>query len=298
MRRSLVALLTMLCACQRSAMPRPARSDIPIGARAVVLQGDGVRLRAFEWPGSGTPLVLLHGLGGNAATWTSFARQVAGRHVIAVDLPGHGESPVALTWDFAPMARQILGAVQGRWPGAHIWVGHSWGGKLAVAVAALDSAETRGLVLVDAVQASALAFDPPPFVERLFAGELDPWPTLDSALASASRLPQYSPWTPDVALAFRRAVTVQPDGRVVPLLARGKAVAIMATFAQDLSGSANVLRIPVLVLSQPKSPFEGAQRKLFPTATYVTVEGNHWLQISNVSATSNAVTAWLQQHHL
>jgi pimeloyl-ACP methyl ester carboxylesterase len=45
--------------------------------------------------GSGKPLLLVHGLGGNrASTWSTIAPELArSREVIALDLPGHGETP-------------------------------------------------------------------------------------------------------------------------------------------------------------------------------------------------------------
>ncbi|MBV0922870.1 alpha/beta fold hydrolase [Haloarcula limicola] len=44
--------------------------------------------------GSGEPLLLIHGLGGSWRTWTPILDGLAAeREVVAVDLPGHGETP-------------------------------------------------------------------------------------------------------------------------------------------------------------------------------------------------------------
>lgn len=44
--------------------------------------------------GSGRPLLLVHGLGGSWRTWNTILNLLAAeRDVVAVDLPGHGESP-------------------------------------------------------------------------------------------------------------------------------------------------------------------------------------------------------------
>lgn len=44
--------------------------------------------------GAGEPLLLIHGLGGSWRTWTPILDDLAAeREVIAVDLPGHGETP-------------------------------------------------------------------------------------------------------------------------------------------------------------------------------------------------------------
>ena len=264
-----------------------------------MIRAGTLELTAIEWRGQGTPLVMLHGLGGNAASWAVLVRRLSGRHVIALDLPGHGASPVATTWDYTPLARDIVAAVRSQWPGNHVWVGHSWGGRVAVVSAALDSAGTRGLILVDAVPVSPLPIaDVAGTVEGLFKGELDPWPDLDSALAAVRTLPQFSPWTPDVEVAFRRAVVVQPDGRVVPLLSRQKATAVLRTFAIDDREAVSRIDAPVLVLSAPNSFSERAQRGLFPSADFVTVKANHWLPINNAEGTSRAMLDWLRQKRL
>jgi pimeloyl-ACP methyl ester carboxylesterase len=44
--------------------------------------------------GSGKPLLLVHGLGGSRRSWTTVERDLAqAREVIALDLPGHGQTP-------------------------------------------------------------------------------------------------------------------------------------------------------------------------------------------------------------
>ena len=48
----------------------------------------------FVRRGSGRPLLLVHGLGGSWRSWEPILdRLAAERDVIAVDLPGHGDTP-------------------------------------------------------------------------------------------------------------------------------------------------------------------------------------------------------------
>lgn len=290
--RSRLVLLCLATSCHSSA-PAPA----PGASERVLHLGDR-ELHAVEWPGNGIPLVMLHGLGGNAVWWSGMAQQLGHRHVIALDLPGHGNSELPPSWEPDALARDVLAAVRRRWPGEHIWVGHSWGGKIAVAAAAADSS-TRGVILIDAVPASEFRLpDPAQTAADLFAGELDPWPSLDSALAAVRKLPQYSPWTPAVELAFRRGVSVQPDGRVVPHLSRVKATTILRSLAMDLSPAAAAIHAPVLILSAPEGWFDEDQQALFPSATFVRLNGNHWLQISNVDGSAATVLGWLRTHAL
>jgi pimeloyl-ACP methyl ester carboxylesterase len=61
--------------------------------------------------GAGEPLLLLHGLGGNLASWSPVIEPlVAHREVVALDMPGFGRSP-ALPAGVEPTARNLCAAV-------------------------------------------------------------------------------------------------------------------------------------------------------------------------------------------
>ncbi|WP_420451326.1 alpha/beta fold hydrolase [Ilumatobacter sp.] len=102
--------------------------------------------------GSGPPIVLLHGLGMTAATWDACGDLLADRFtVVAVDLPGHGDSPrpgdpQAYTRD---AALADLDAVIAELDGRPVLVGHSLGGYLALAHAATRPDVARGLVVLN-----------------------------------------------------------------------------------------------------------------------------------------------------
>jgi pimeloyl-ACP methyl ester carboxylesterase len=111
-----------------------------------------LRIHYIERPGSGTPVVLIHGLPGTAEDFNKVAPLLAGHRTIAFDRPGFGYSGDG----YAKFDRQIatldslLGALHVSRP---ILVGHSYGGTLALAFAERHPAEVAGLVLVDAAAA-------------------------------------------------------------------------------------------------------------------------------------------------
>ncbi len=67
----------------------------------------------YQRQGQGEPLVLLHGIGGELCVWEAVLEPLA-RHceVIAVDLPGFGNSP-ALASDVVPSPAALAAAVSG-----------------------------------------------------------------------------------------------------------------------------------------------------------------------------------------
>jgi pimeloyl-ACP methyl ester carboxylesterase len=90
-----------------------------------------------EEGGGGAPaLLLLHGLGANAAVWEKLRPMIEARwrgRWVAPDLPGHGRSPHAPPYSLGRHAAAVAGLFE---PGEKVAVlGHSMGGAVAMALA-------------------------------------------------------------------------------------------------------------------------------------------------------------------
>lgn len=102
--------------------------------------------------GAGAPIVFLHGMGTSAATWDACSAHLADAHTtVAVDLPGHGNSPCpddpeAFTRD---AALADIDNVLATLDQPAILVGHSLGGYLALAHAATRPDVARGIVVLN-----------------------------------------------------------------------------------------------------------------------------------------------------
>jgi pimeloyl-ACP methyl ester carboxylesterase len=133
-----------------------AEFEVPWSGRPTVARttvdapdGDGP-LSAIAWGADATELVLLHGGGLNAHTWDAFAL-ANGRPALAIDLPGHGDSPWRDDGDYHPatIGHAITDAISEAAPDALAVVGQSLGGLTAIAVAQARPDLVRRLVIVD-----------------------------------------------------------------------------------------------------------------------------------------------------
>ena len=104
-------------------------------------------LRAFG-DDAGRDLVFLHGVTSHGLHGRRLAEEGLGRgwRVLAPDLVGHGDSPREPPWDIGRHVDAVLAAVG---DGPRVWIGHSFGGRLAFEIAARDPARVERLVLLD-----------------------------------------------------------------------------------------------------------------------------------------------------
>jgi pimeloyl-ACP methyl ester carboxylesterase len=115
----------------------------------------GVRLLVRTYGGSApqeTEVVLVHGLASTSLLWDATARLLAdgGLRVHAVDLRGHGDSDApAAGYDTATAADDVAAVIAELSPAPVVIAGQSWGGNVAVQVAARYPLLVAGLVLVD-----------------------------------------------------------------------------------------------------------------------------------------------------
>jgi pimeloyl-ACP methyl ester carboxylesterase len=111
----------------------------------------GARLRWFVG-GSGSPVVLVHGLGGAASNWVELAPELARDHrVLVPDLPGHGgSSPLAALPNLEPFADRLALLLRREGMAPAVVVGHSLGCLVALRLAMRSPALVRGLILFSA----------------------------------------------------------------------------------------------------------------------------------------------------
>ncbi|MCS0494091.1 alpha/beta hydrolase [Ancylobacter sp. MQZ15Z-1] len=115
----------------------------------------------YQRLGAGEDVILIHGLGANLAFWYLGGGRhlAASRHLLLYDLRGHGRSSMPPSSYRLPSMVADLSALMSHLglAQAHI-VGHSFGGRVALAFAGLHPDKVRSLVVADT---QIRAFQPP-----------------------------------------------------------------------------------------------------------------------------------------
>lgn len=189
----------------------------PIGSFVEV---DGVRLHYVK-QGSGSPLVLIHGLAGNLRNFTgTIAADLAKTHtVIAIDRPGSGYSDAlpggkAGVQDQAALLHRALAQIGVERP---TLVGHSLGGAVSLAYALQYPADTKALVLVAPATVSFTPRPPidkfdvaSPFMQTLLAHTLAVPASMRSGAETVRAIFAPDPVPSDFAIAGGAALSRRP----------------------------------------------------------------------------------------
>ncbi|BEP52287.1 MULTISPECIES: alpha/beta fold hydrolase [Variovorax] len=105
---------------------------------------------AFEALGSGPPVVILHGLFGAGRNWMRVAETLAADHrVYLPDARNHGASPWAESMSYVEMAGDVLALVEQEQLQRPFVIGHSMGGKTAMALALSHPQAIGGIAVID-----------------------------------------------------------------------------------------------------------------------------------------------------
>ncbi|HYD50362.1 MAG TPA: alpha/beta hydrolase [Terriglobales bacterium] len=241
-------------------------------------------------------MILLHGAGGNSHWFAGLAAHLPAQELVLVDLPGHGGSDDADSWSLEDIAVGVVDATADLSASPMVWVGHSWGGKIAALIAAMQPARVAGLILIDPSPAQASDLRGEQLLAEGFARELDEWRSVADAIAAARRLPQYATWDDMLADAFRAGLVEEASGRCRSRLGRAAFVDICeAIFSNDCTARFQAIGCPTLVLvaSQSAAWQAATNRIAFTEAQWQVLSGTHWLYLDQPTAVSAAIDAWL-----
>jgi pimeloyl-ACP methyl ester carboxylesterase len=101
--------------------------------------------------GHGPTVVFVHGLGGARLEWMPTVRRlITDHHVVMVDLPGHGETPMPDPFSFTACAAELDQVLAQQKAESTVVIGHGLGGSIALMEASEHPGRMKGLILIDA----------------------------------------------------------------------------------------------------------------------------------------------------
>jgi esterase len=243
--------------------------------------------------GSGQPVALLHGLFGAAANFGTVQKRLAERHrVIALDLRNHGASPHAPFMSYPSMAEDVLETLRALNALPCALVGHSMGGKVAMA-AALEAPGAIARVLVADI--APVPYPPTyrPFAAAMAALPLSPDLTriaADRALAATIDSPAIRAF-----LLQNLRFGANPGWRI-GLDAITAALPVLEGWPEL---DENAYLGPSLFVSGARSDYILPEhrpiiRTMFPSARFATLKNaGHWLHADNPDGFIALVDAFL-----
>ncbi|MBB5517198.1 pimeloyl-ACP methyl ester carboxylesterase [Rubricella aquisinus] len=148
-----------------------------------------VKLNILSTPseGTGTPLLIVHGLFGSGRNWGAIAKRLsAQRPILSVDMRNHGDSPRTDSHTYQDMADDLAQVIEDAGGPMHV-LGHSMGGKAAM-ILALTRPELVDKLIVADIAPVAYGHTQMPLIDAMRAldlGGVTRRSDADKALAAA-----------------------------------------------------------------------------------------------------------------
>jgi pimeloyl-ACP methyl ester carboxylesterase len=287
----------------------PEEHDVPKGGRSGFTVVDGHQVHYLEWGPATAPAVLaLHGGGQTAYMFEDIGFTLRDRlHVIAIDLPGHGESG-SLTDEGVSrhaFAETLPGLIAEFGVAPVAIIGASLGGIVALTLAAAHPQLVSAIVMIDVGHKLE-----PAGVQRIidFMTKHESFESLEeAAVAITEYLPNRKASPPE---RLKRNLRQRPDGRWVwkhslGRISRERIQDVNANWENDiligLGDEAATVTVPVLVLRGASSDVlssDGANEvtSILPNARLATISSaGHLAAGDNPASTANLIKDFFEE---
>lgn len=226
-------------------------------------QLDGQPLSWLERAGREPAVLLVHGWGSSAAAFSGLLRlSRSPRRLVAVDLPGFGESPIGGGgWDTTRYSELVTRWAREQLGAPLSLMGHSYGGAVSIRLA-LSSSPPDRLLLCGASGIRPEAGAPPPVRVRVYRGLRSLSGLLPGRLGHEAR--------ERLAEHFGSADYRAAGPALRPTL--------VAAVTEDLSSQARMIQVPTLIVwgahdtELPLEPHARRLQALIPTSELVVME--------------------------
>jgi pimeloyl-ACP methyl ester carboxylesterase len=275
----------------------------------------------FGGPADGSPIVLVHGLGGTHLNWVRVARELAERgRIYALDLPGFGLSTAGRRTTSvqanAAILNRFLRDVVGE---PAVLVGNSMGGMVSLLAADAQPESVTGLVLVDPsipvprhkpdleITSQFLLYAVPYFGQRYMARTRNRMTDrqmvqrvinlcfVDPSKASAALMD-----TATALVAYRRTMPAQDAA----FLQAARSLMLLLTRPKTYNELMNRIDVPVLLVHGDRDrlvPVAAARKVLARNPRWesaILAGVGHTPQLETPDLFLEHVTSWLDRHEL
>ncbi len=251
-------------------------------------------------PTDAAPLIIAHGLLGSGRNWATLARRFAEdarrpRPVIVVDMRNHGASPWRDETAYPALGADLLDAIDRETKGAALLLGHSMGGKAAMAAALARPERVAGLIVADIAPVAYGDHGHDRLIgalRRIDLSAVSRRGDADAQLAAAV------PEAPLRAFLLQNLVFENGSARWRANLAALEA-GLGALMGWPASLAADAYAGPALFLHGGASPYvaeagRAAVARQFPAAEIDALPGaGHWLHAEQPDAFFERVARWL-----
>lgn len=263
----------------------------------------------YRKSGHGEPLLVLHGLYGSSDNWHSVARELAGHHTVyLIDQRNHGHSPHHPEHNYDVLSKDVEEFMTRHHLTRAVILGHSMGGKAAMAFSVKNPEKVSKLIVVDI---SPLGYNrssnaPERSIhERIIRALLTVDPLQIKTRNEADTILQKAIALPAIRHFLLKNLKRDGEGKFYwGLNIQGLSDNLQAIFesvvpetTNQLTAAANlsVLFIKGAYSGYIRSHDEDAIRRYFLNARLITIQGaGHWTHADQPQAFIRAVKEFLQ----
>lgn len=244
----------------------------------------------YGQPGA-TPVLIVHGLFGSGRNWGVIARRLAEEyHVLTPDMRNHGDSPRTQTHSYPDLAEDLAQLIDHHGGRAHV-IGHSMGGKAAMALALLHPEKVASLLVADIAPVS-YSHSQQQFIDAMRAVDLS---TVERRSDAVEQLAQ-NVTDPALQSFFTQSLDVKARRWKYNLDTLEREMPKILSFP-DLDGTYTG---PTLFLSGGQSDYVKPEhrdtiRRYFPKARFARMpQAGHWLHADDPRGFEASVRAFLK----
>jgi len=255
----------------------------------------------------GAPVLIVHGLSYFSFDWINVAARIAqDREVVAIDMRGFGESTWSAARDYKleTLSNDVIAVLDALGRGKVVLMGHSFGGRVALATAGWKPERVAGVVLVDFAPDIAAAGRR--FTAQRIGSQPDLFASVEEAMVfdnddprDGSRRARWEAFLKKTGKGYALKRDLHFRDNFKRALESGQSAPVPAYLWPMLSG----LKVPLMVIRGSDSNMFEAEtldkvKELNPRARAVELSGSHDLAGDNPEGLAKAVRGFLSESAL